>query len=92
MKTVTSTENITIKVQRDSLLEGKFLPFTTLSNKLHAIETEKNLGYKQLRNRLYNSKNCNKYNMQEIAGIPCIDVKNPMKSVASLSLSFEVEE
>ena len=30
--------------------------------------------------------------VQEIAGIPCIDVTNPMKSVASLSLSFEVEE
>jgi hypothetical protein len=39
---------------------------------------------------MYNSKNCNKYNMKEIAGIMCIDVTNPMQGKASLDLTFEV--
>ena len=90
MRTITNTESIKLTVDKGSLLEGKYLPLTVLSNKLREIEKGSNLGYKQLRNRMYNSKNCNKYNMKEIAGITCIDVTNPMKGTASLDLTFEV--
>jgi hypothetical protein len=90
MRTITNTESIKLTVDKGSLLEGKYLPLTVLSNKLREIEKGSNLGYKQLRNRMYNSKNCNKYNMKEIAGITCIDVTNPMQGKASLDLTFEV--
>jgi hypothetical protein len=90
MRTITNTESIKLTVDKGNLLEGKYLPLTVLSNKLREIEKGSNLGYKQLRNRMYNSKNCNKYNMKEIAGITCIDVTNPMQGKASLDLTFEV--
>lgn len=90
MRTITNTESIKLTIDKGSLLEGKYLPLTVLSNKLREIEKGNNLSYKQLRNRMYNSKNCNKYNMKEIAGITCIDVMNPMQGKASLDLTFEV--
>lgn len=90
MRTITNTESIKLTIDKGSLLEGKYLPLTVLSSKLREIEKGSNLGYKQLRNRMYNSKNCNKYNMKEIAGITCIDVTNPMQGKASLDLTFEV--
>ena len=56
---------------------------------LIAIEKQKKLPYKKLRNKFYNSRACDKYNMQDIAGLACIDTKNPMKDKASLELVFE---
>ena len=56
------------------------------------IEKQKKLPYKKLRNKFYNSRACNKYNMQDIAGLACIDTKNPMKDKASLELVFVFEE
>ena len=89
MKTITITDTVTIMVSREDLLEGKWLHFQLLSKKLGEIEKQKKLPYKKLRNKFYNSRACNKYNMQDIAGLPCIDVKNPMKDKASLELVFE---
>lgn len=89
MKTVQSVDNITIKVAKEELLEGKWLNFQLLSKKLGDMEKEGNLGYKSLRNKLYNSTACSKYNTKEIAGLKCIDIENPMKATASLSLTFE---
>lgn len=91
MKTITSTDKITIKFNKNELLEGKWIHFQLLSRKLGDIEKQKKLPYKRLRNKFYNSRACNKYNMQDIAGLPCIDVTNPMKGRASLELIF-VEE
>ena len=91
MKTITSTDKITIKFNKSELLEGKWIHFQLLSKKLGEIEKQKKLPYKKLRNKFYNSRACNKYNMQDIAGLPCIDVTNPMKDRASLELIF-VEE
>lgn len=92
MKTVMNTENVKVTVRKTELLEGKYLPFITLSNKIGEIEKNNSLGYKQLRNRMYNSKAGNKYNLKEIAGFKCIDIENPMKGTASLCLEFEVVE
>lgn len=89
MKTITNTDTVTIKVSKEDLLEGKWLHFQLLSKKLGELENQKKLPYKTLRNKFYNSRACNKYNMQNIAGLPCIDVKNPMKDKASLELVFE---
>jgi len=91
MKTIQNTEKIELKVNSSELLEGKWLNFQLLSKKLAEVEEKNKMVYKSLRNRLYNSRACNKYNMKEIAGLPCIDVENPMTGKASLELSFERE-
>lgn len=90
MKTVQSIETIKVKVSKDELLNDKFISFQLLSKKLGEIEQQNKMGYKYLRNRFYNSRACNKYNMETIAGILYIDTINPMKGTASLTLTFEV--
>jgi hypothetical protein len=91
MRTIANTEKITLKVTEDELIGGKWLNYTLLSKKLQEIEVKENMKYKSLRNKLYNSINCNKYNMGLVAGLPCIDIDNPMKSraTASLELAFK---
>ena len=90
MKTVQDIEKVTIEVTKDDLLEGKWLHYQLLSKKLADIEKEKNMNYKSLRNRLYNSYACGKYNIETKAGLKCIDIENPMKNnSASLVLDFK---
>lgn len=92
MKTVQNTDTVTLKVSKSELLDKKWLNFQLLSKKLAKLEEDKNLPYKGLRNKMYNSQACSKYVTSEIAGIKCIDVTNPMKGTASLELKFEVTE
>lgn len=90
MKTVQSVESVEVKVSKDELLNDRLISFQLLSKKLGEIEQQKKLAYKYLRNRFYNSRACNKYNMETIAGIVYVDTVNPMKtSTASLVLSFK---
>ena len=89
MKTIQSVDTVTIKVTDSELIAGKWLNYQLLSKKIGEVEKEKNLGYKSLRNKLYNSTACGKYNTAEMAGLKCIDIDNPMKSSASLVLKFE---
>lgn len=89
MKTIQNVDKITIKVSDNELIDGKWLNYQLLSKKLGEIEKSNNMGYKSLRNKLYNSSACSKYNTTEIAGLKCIDVDNPMKATASLELVFE---
>ena len=89
MKTITNTDTVTIKVMDNELIADKWLNYQLLSKKIGEVEKEKNLGYKSLRNKLYNSTACGKYNTAEMAGLKCIDIDNPMKSSASLVLKFE---
>ena len=88
MRPVLDTCEVTIEVKESELIEGKWINFQLLSRKLGEMEREKKLAYKQLRNRMYNSMNCNKYNIEEKAGLKCFDVDNPMKGTASLKISF----
>lgn len=89
MRTIASTEKITLKVTDSELINGKWLNYELLSRKLGEKEKEKGMGYKCLRNKLYNSINCNKYNMQVVAGLQCIDVDNPMRDNVTASLELE---
>lgn len=89
MKTIQSTETVTIKVSNNELFEDKWLNYQLLSKKVNDIEKERNIGYKSLRTKLYNSMSGNKYNISEIAGLKCIDIDNPMRSTASLKIVFE---
>ncbi len=91
MKTIQSTDTVKLKVSKSELLEGKWLNFQLLSKKLGEIEKNNKMEYKSLRNKFYNSRACNKYNMKEIAGLSCIDIEEPMKGKASLELVFEME-
>lgn len=88
MRTITGTETVKLKVDSAELLDDKWLNFQLLSKKLCEVEQEKKMVYKSLRNKFYNSRACGKYNMKDIAGLPCIDVDNPMKGRASLELVF----
>lgn len=89
MKTIQSVDTVTIKVTDSELIAKKWLNYQLLSKKIGEVEKEKNLGYKSLRNKLYNSTACGKYNTAEMAGLKCIDIDSPMKSSASLVLKFE---
>lgn len=89
MKTVQNIEEVKIKVAKDELIDGKWLHYQLLSKKLGDMEKGGDLGYKSLRNRLYNSTACGKYNMETKAGLKCINIDNPMKATASLKLIFE---
>lgn len=89
MRTIKNTDTVTIKVKKEELFEGKWLNFNLLSKKLADIEKNKEMSYKQLRNKFYNSKAGDKYNVKEIAGFTCINIDNPMKHTASLALFFE---
>ena len=89
MKTIQSTEEVTLEVKKDELLEGKYFSFQLVSKRLSMMEQEGKMPYKNLKSRLYNSKACGKYNLHTVAGITCIDIETPMKSNASLVLSFK---
>ena len=92
MNTIKNTEKLTISVGKKDLFEGKWLNLQLLSQKIHEVEKQNNMAYKALRNRMYNSRYCNKYNLKDIAGILCIDVTKPMaKAQASLVLDFIIE-
>ena len=89
MKTITSTENIEIKVAEDELINKEWLSFALLSKKLADKEQENQSAYKTLRVRLYNSDKGNKLNIATIAGVKCINVDSPMKTQSSsLVLTF----
>ena len=89
MKTIQSTENIELIVTENEILNNNWIPFSLVSKKLSDLEKTDKMGYKSLRNRLYNSCSCNKYNIDIIAGVKCINVDSPMKGEASLVLSFK---
>ena len=55
MKTIQNVDKITIKVSDNELIGGKWLNYQLLSKKLSEIEKSNNMGYKSLRNKLYNS-------------------------------------
>lgn len=89
MKTIKSVEKITLQVCNKELLNGKYVSLMKVASKLRDYEKEKNLGYKSLRTKFYNSCMCNKYNIVEFAEIRFLDVENPMKvDKASLILEF----
>lgn len=88
MKPVLNVCTVTVEVKADELIDNKWLNFQLLSKKLGEMEKQQKLAYKQLRNRMYNSMNCNKYNTEEKVGLKCIDIDNPMKCTASLELEF----
>lgn len=89
MRTVQNVEEVTLKVTKDELIEDKWITCQLLSIKISEIEKNNNLRYKSLRSRMYNSLACGKYNVENKAGIKCVNVEEPMKGTASLKLTFE---
>ena len=91
MRTIKDISEVTLTVKKDFLFEGKYLGVQVLSEMLRAKEEHDDLGYKKLRNKMYNSLGAEKYNTIERFGITFIDVENPMKNTASLKLTFVKE-
>ena len=88
MRTIKDISEVTLKVKKDFLFEGKYLGVQVLSEMLRTKEEQDDLGYKKLRNKMYNSLGAEKYTTIERFGITFIDVENPMKNTASLKLTF----
>lgn len=90
MRTIKDTVKVELKVQDFELIDNKYLPFTSLSQKLADREEADSLPYKALRSRMYNSYHCNKLNIVARYGVKCIDIEKPMlKEHASIVLAFK---
>lgn len=92
MKVIKDTTKITLNVTNKELISNKFIPVTVVSEKLKALEVEKEMANKALRYKFYNTANSNRYNTSTFAGIKCIDIEKPMLKLASLELEFKVVE
>ena len=92
MRIIKETTEITLKVRKSFLLHKKWLSIQVISALLQEEEEAKKLGYKSLRNKFYNSISSDKYNTEKFIGLDFINVENPMKAKASLTLRFNVVE
>ena len=91
MRTIKDISEVTVKVSKSVLLEDKYLSVQVLSEMLKTKEEQENLGYKRLRNKMYNSLGAEKYNTISRYGMTFIDIDSPMKNTASLKLVFVKE-
>ena len=90
MKVVKDTVLVELTVKKEELLSGKYIYYENVSAKLKVLEESNNTQYKALRNKFYNSAYGNKYNIENVCGLRCLNVEDPMKAKASLELSFKV--
>lgn len=91
MNVIKDTVKVELSVKKSELMLDKLVSVQLISEKLKQKEVEDNLGYKALRYRFYNSLHADKINTETISGIQFVDAKNPMKSKASIELSFKEE-
>lgn len=92
MRIIKETTEVTLKVRKSYLLHNKWICVQVISALLQDEEESKELGYKSLRNKFYNSVSSDKYNMERFIGLDFINVEEPMKAMASLTLNFIIEE
>ena len=92
MRIIKETTEVTLKVKKSYLLHKKYLSVQVISSLLQDEEESKKLGYKSLRNKFYNSVSSDKYNVEQFIGLDFINVEDPMKAMASLTLKFEIVE
>ena len=92
MRIIKETTEVTLKVRKSFLLHKKWLCVQVVSAMLQDEEEFKKLGYKSLRNKFYNSVSSDKYNMEKFIGMDFINVEEPMKAMASLTLKFNIVE
>ena len=92
MRTIKDISEVTVTVKKSYLFDNKYLGIQVLSEMLRATEERENLGYKKLRNKMYNSLGADKYNTITRFGITFIDIEKPMKNTASLKLNFVKED
>lgn len=92
MKVIANTQEVTIPVNKDDLIEGKWFANVAVVQKLQDITKRENLFQYKFKDRFHNSKAGGKYNMAKKGGVECINALNPMaKDSASLVLKFEVQ-
>lgn len=91
MRTVAQTQTVMLKVTKNDLLGGSYIPVQRVSELLKQKEEQDRLAYKAIRNKFYNSVAGGKYNVGNIAGIKCVNAEDTMKNLnASLIISFEL--
>lgn len=92
MRVVKDVTEVTVKVSKEELLEGKYVSYSTVSGRLRKMEEDRNEMVKALRVKFYNSTSTGKYTIIDRFGMKFIDIEKPMKdnSKASLMLKFEV--
>lgn len=92
MRIIKETTEVTLKVKKSYIYNEKWLSVQVISSLLQEEEEKKKLGYKSLRNKFYNSVSSDKYNVEQFIGLDFINIKDPMKAMASLTISFEIVE
>ena len=92
MKVVKQTMKIELEVHKDEIIKDKYIHYECVSSKLKALEEQNNTQYKALRNKFYNSVSSDKYNVEKFIGLDFINIEEPMKAMASLTLKFEIVE
>lgn len=89
MKKIKDTVSVTLAYEKKELLDGEWLPYVRVSQKLRTLEKEQSLAYRALTTRLYNSYVGNRYNAKELYGFNCISVKDTMtREDSSLVIKF----
>ena len=92
MRVIKETTEVKLEIKKSNIYKGKWLAVPLLSNILQDKEEKEKLGYKNLRNKFYNSVSSGKYNIEKFIGLDFINIENPMKAKASLTLKFEIVE
>lgn len=89
MKTIKDSVAVTLIYSKNEVLDGEWLPYVRVSQKLRVLEQSGNMAYRTLTNRLYNSKQGKRFNVKEVYGFSCINVREPMtRADSALVLSF----
>ena len=91
MKTIKETVKVNIEITKEDIIFGHYIFYDHLSSKLRDLEAVQGIVGKDLRNKFYNSYSSNKYNVERLHGLRCIDINKPMKDgvKASLELVFD---
>lgn len=91
MKVITNVRTVELSFSKDFLIKDRYISFGVVSERLRQMELEQNAPHRAVRNLLYNSRKCNKYNLATVGGVLCIDALNPMAvERASLALKFKI--
>lgn len=88
MRVITNTQVVDVPYSENELLEGKWLDFHTLAQKLKNIEINTNQKPQSLRYKFTNGAMLGKYNIVQKGIMRFIDVTNPKKAKATIELNF----
>lgn len=89
----TTLERVTLDVDKELLMDGRFLPFPVLSKLVREYEESHSIPGKKLQTRLYNSLYAGRYYDRMVHGVKCVDVfPHPQEEhgKASLEITYRI--